>query len=55
VSGKVAAVGGRMLEGATKVVLNQLFESLGRQAAGKPVQTRGSWLARFLARFRRRA
>ncbi|MGN5478454.1 hypothetical protein ACTMU2_19910 [Cupriavidus basilensis] len=32
VSGKVAAVGGRMLEGAAKVVLRQLFESLGRQA-----------------------
>jgi 2-furoyl-CoA dehydrogenase large subunit len=53
VSGKVAAVGGRMLEGAAKVVLRQLFESLGRQAAGKPVQAHGSWIARLLARFRR--
>ncbi|GAB7542557.1 xanthine dehydrogenase family protein molybdopterin-binding subunit [Cupriavidus sp. 8B] len=49
VSGKVAAVGGRMLEGAAKVVLRQLFESLGRQAAGKPVRPQG-WLARLLAR-----
>jgi hypothetical protein len=32
VSGKVAAVGGRMLEGAAKVVLRQLFEALGREA-----------------------
>ncbi|SMG52937.1 xanthine dehydrogenase family protein molybdopterin-binding subunit [Paraburkholderia susongensis] len=56
VSGKVAAVGGRMLEGAAKVVLRQLFESLGRQAAGESVETEGrSWLARFLARFRRHA
>ncbi|SAL24092.1 xanthine dehydrogenase family protein molybdopterin-binding subunit [Caballeronia concitans] len=55
VSGKVAAVGGRMLEGAAKVVLKQLFESLGRQAAGKPVQAHGSWIARLLARFGRRA
>jgi 2-furoyl-CoA dehydrogenase large subunit len=55
VSGKVAAVGGRMLEGAAKVVLRQLFESLGRQAAGKPVHTGGSWLSRLLARFRRQA
>ncbi|MFM0296993.1 MULTISPECIES: xanthine dehydrogenase family protein molybdopterin-binding subunit [Paraburkholderia] len=55
VSGKVAAVGGRMLEGAAKVVLRQLFESLGRQAAGKPVRTGGSWLSRLLARFRRQA
>ena len=52
VSGKVAAVGGRMLEGAAKVVLKQLFESLGRQAAGRPVQAGGSWLSRLLARFR---
>ncbi|WP_438391654.1 xanthine dehydrogenase family protein molybdopterin-binding subunit [Caballeronia sp. DA-9] len=56
VSGKVAAVGGRMLEGAAKVVLRQLFESLGRQAAGKPVKTSGgSWLGRLLGRFRRRS
>ncbi|MBC8742202.1 molybdopterin-dependent oxidoreductase [Paraburkholderia sp. UCT31] len=53
VSGKVAAVGGRMLEGAAKVVLKQLFESLGRQAAGQPVEQRKSWIARILARFRR--
>jgi len=55
VSGKVAAVGGRMLEGAAKVVLKQLFESLGRQAAGKPVEERTSWIARLLGRFRRQA
>ncbi|MGC2038545.1 xanthine dehydrogenase family protein molybdopterin-binding subunit [Paraburkholderia caledonica] len=61
VSGKVAAVGARMLEGAAKVVLRQLFESLGRQAAGKPLAASahssgeggGSWLSRLLARFRR--
>jgi 2-furoyl-CoA dehydrogenase large subunit len=53
VSGKVAAVGGRMLEGAAKVVLKQLFESLGRQAAGKSVQAGGSWITRLFARFRR--
>lgn len=35
VSGKIAAVGGRMLEGAAKIVLKQLFEQLGRQAAGE--------------------
>jgi 2-furoyl-CoA dehydrogenase large subunit len=55
VSGKVAAVGGRMLEGAARVVLRQLFESLGRQAAGKPVKTGGGWLSQLLARFRRQA
>jgi 2-furoyl-CoA dehydrogenase large subunit len=47
VSGKVAAVGGRMLEGAAKIVLKQLFEQLGKQAgsqrgagAGEPVRAR---------------
>lgn len=34
VSGKVAAIGGRMLEGAAKFVLKQLFEKLGQVAAG---------------------
>jgi 2-furoyl-CoA dehydrogenase large subunit len=53
VSGKVAAVGGRMLEGAAKVVLRQLFESLGRQASGKPLKMSGLWLSRLLAIFRR--
>ncbi|WP_275041309.1 molybdopterin cofactor-binding domain-containing protein [Massilia sp. 9096] len=35
VSGKVAAVGSRMLEGAAKIVLNQLFEQLGKTAAAR--------------------
>jgi 2-furoyl-CoA dehydrogenase large subunit len=30
----VAAVGSRMLEGAAKIVLKQLFEQLGREAGG---------------------
>ena len=34
VGGKVAAVGSRMLEGAARIILAQLFESLGRQASG---------------------
>jgi 2-furoyl-CoA dehydrogenase large subunit len=54
VSGKVAAVGSRMLEGAAKVVMRQLFESLGREASGKPAQAGdGSWFSRVLAYFRR--
>lgn len=51
VSGKVAAVGGRMLDGAAKIVLKQLFEQLGRQASGQggraPAQ---GWWRRLLAR-----
>ncbi|NHC61939.1 xanthine dehydrogenase family protein molybdopterin-binding subunit [Paenalcaligenes suwonensis] len=45
VQGKVAAVGGRMLEGAARMVLGQLFEQLGRQASGGQVEQRvgGLW------------
>ncbi|ARP82139.1 carbon monoxide dehydrogenase [Bordetella genomosp. 8] len=52
VSGKVAAVGGRMLEGAAKIVLRQLFEQLGRQAAGGAAEAapRQSWLRWLLRR-----
>lgn len=49
VSGKVAAVGARMLEGGAKIVLNQLFEQLGRQASGKTVPVSGlSWWHKLL-------
>jgi 2-furoyl-CoA dehydrogenase large subunit len=34
ITGKVAAVGGRMLEGASRVVVNQFFERLVRQVEG---------------------
>jgi 2-furoyl-CoA dehydrogenase large subunit len=54
VSGKVAAVGSRMLEGAAKIVLNQLFEQLGREAGGKgaaPAPRKRGLLARLLALF----
>jgi 2-furoyl-CoA dehydrogenase large subunit len=63
VNGKVAAVGGRMLEGAAKIVLKQLFEQLGKQAAGgdaaqavptaAPATSTGSWLASWLVRLLR--
>ena len=52
VSGKVAAVGSRMLEGAARIVLNQLFEQLGREAGGEgaAVARPGLW-KRLLALF----
>ncbi len=34
VGGKVASVGGRLLDGAAKIVIGQFFEALGRQAGG---------------------
>jgi 2-furoyl-CoA dehydrogenase large subunit len=46
ISGKVAAIGGRMLESAAKFVLKQLFEKLGRVASGEspaPSPKRGWW------------
>jgi 2-furoyl-CoA dehydrogenase large subunit len=56
VSGKVAAVGSRMLEGAAKIVLNQLFKRLGRKAdGGKVAAAPGmSWWKRLLSRQGRR-
>jgi 2-furoyl-CoA dehydrogenase large subunit len=52
VSGKVAAVGSRMLEGAAKIVLNQLFEQLGREAGRGSVESRSGWWKRLIGRTR---
>lgn len=49
VGGKVAMVGSRMLEGAARVIVAQLFESLGRQAAGQGA-VRVAWWRRLLKR-----
>ena len=43
VSGKVAAVGARMLEGASKIVLRQLFEQLGRHVEGHAAAQEAWW------------
>ena len=51
VSGKVAAVGSRMLEGAAKIVLNQLFEQLGREAGGGGAPAKQGWFGKLLAFF----
>jgi 2-furoyl-CoA dehydrogenase large subunit len=48
VSGKVAAVGSRMLEGAARVLLAELFSALGRQASGAAPLTFWQRLLRFL-------
>lgn len=53
VQGKVAAVGGRMLEGAARMVLGQLFEQLGRQASGRDVDSRPVSVWQRLLRFLR--
>ena len=45
ISGKVAAIGGRMLESAAKFVLKQLFEKLGQIASGDlpPSSSKPGW------------
>jgi 2-furoyl-CoA dehydrogenase large subunit len=53
IGGKVAAVGGRMIEGAARVVVGQFFSRLAAQvspaAPGAPGTARGGWWNRLLA------
>lgn len=49
VGGKVAMVGSRMLEGAARVIVAELFDSLGRQAGGAAERQR--WWRRLLRRW----
>lgn len=44
VSGKLAAIGGRLLEASARVVLNQLFKALAQEAEGKRA-SQGLWAA----------
>jgi len=46
-SGTVAAVGGRMLEGAARAVVNQFFQRLVAQVGGAPSNS-GPWWTRLL-------
>jgi 2-furoyl-CoA dehydrogenase large subunit len=53
VGGKVAAVGGRLLDGAARIVIGQFFKALGRRADGAAEAGRfGGWLGRLLGRAR---
>jgi 2-furoyl-CoA dehydrogenase large subunit len=47
IGGKVAAVGGRLLDGAARVIIGQFFAALARKAGGRPA--RRSLFARLLA------
>lgn len=51
ISGKVAAIGGRMLEGAAKIVVGQFFQRLAAQIGGEDITVGQSisWRARLLA------
>ncbi|WP_298261236.1 molybdopterin cofactor-binding domain-containing protein [Bradyrhizobium sp.] len=48
IGGKVASIGGRLLDGATRVIIGQFFVSLARQAGGgEPASGGLSWFARL--------
>ena len=47
IGGKVAAIGGRLLDGATKIVIGQFFDALARHTGGS--QKRG-WFTRLFGR-----
>jgi 2-furoyl-CoA dehydrogenase large subunit len=51
VGGKIASLGGRLLDGAARVVIRQFFDALARHAGG---EAGGSWLSRLLSLLRRR-
>ena len=53
VGGKVASVGGRLLDGAARVIIGQFFQSLARHAGGGAARG-SSWLGRLLNLVRRR-
>ena len=51
IGGKVASVGGRLLDGAAKVVIGQFFAALAARAAGTAKRSRlPLWLLRLLGR-----
>lgn len=50
VGGKVAAVGGRLLDGAARIVIGQFFAALARHAGGGGPGGPLAWLRRLLAR-----
>ncbi|MBX9587774.1 MAG: molybdopterin-dependent oxidoreductase [Hyphomonadaceae bacterium] len=54
IGGKAAAVGGRLLDGAARIVIRQFFEALARRVAGTAAPAWRLWLDRLLARFRGR-
>ena len=50
VGGKVASVGGRLLDGAARVVIGQFFEGLAAQAGGGRQRGMLAWLRRLFGR-----
>ncbi|MEW6767049.1 MAG: molybdopterin cofactor-binding domain-containing protein [Pseudomonadota bacterium] len=50
IGGKVASIGGRLLDGATKVIIGKFFTALARQSSGAASRSGGrfGWLYRLL-------
>ena len=48
ISGKLAAVGSRLVEGSIRIVLDQLFKSLAREAG----EQKASWLTKIKAKYK---
>jgi 2-furoyl-CoA dehydrogenase large subunit len=55
IGGKVASIGGRLLDGAARFLISQFFAALAKQASGEAGSTSGGFLARLVAKFRGRA
>jgi 2-furoyl-CoA dehydrogenase large subunit len=47
IGGKVASIGGRLLDGATRVIIGQFFTALAREAGGDTRTGRVSWFKRL--------
>ena len=50
IGGKVASIGGRLLDGATRVIIAQFFSALAARAGGRKTSGILAWLRRLLAR-----
>jgi 2-furoyl-CoA dehydrogenase large subunit len=55
IGGKVASIGGRLLDGAARVIIGQFFSALARQAGGASAQAGLSVTGKLRAWFGRRA
>ncbi len=55
IGGKVASIGGRLLDGAARVIIGQFFSALVRQAGGASAQDRPSLMRKLRALFGRRS
>jgi 2-furoyl-CoA dehydrogenase large subunit len=54
IGGKVASIGGRLLDGAARVIIGQFFTSLARHAGGGAAES-GGFFAKLRGLFGRRA